>query len=74
MDSLQPHVENAQISNASGLLGEGMPYAEGDFDLDPAIRWLGRHAQHIVTEPIEDNNDDAISMRDALRRMRSALA
>jgi hypothetical protein len=74
MDSLVPHVENAQISNAAGVLGEGLPYAEGEFDLDPTIRWLGQHAQHIVTEPIEANNDDARAMRDALRRMRMALA
>ncbi len=74
MQSLMPHVENAQISNAAGVLGEGLPYAEGDFDLDPAIRWLGQHAQHIVTEPLEANNDDARIMRDALRHMRRALA
>ena len=66
-------VENAQISNASGVLGEGLPYADGDFDLDPAIRWLGEHTRHIVTETLEANNDEAISMRDALRRMRSVL-
>src|SRR5579859_5894114 len=72
--SLQPHVENAQISNASGVLGEGLPYAEGELDLDPAIRWLGQYAQHIVTETIEANHDDAIFMRDALKRMRMALA
>ena len=74
MQSLEPHVENAQISNASGVLGEGLAYGEGDFDLDPAIRWLGRHADHIVTETLEANNDDAVLMRDALRRMRLALA
>jgi hypothetical protein len=69
-----PNVENAQVSNAAGVLGEGLPYAEGDFDLDPAIRWLGQHTRHIVTETIEDSNDDAVYMRDALRRMRLALA
>jgi hypothetical protein len=74
MQSLAPHVENAQVSNAAGVLGEGLAYAEGDFDLDPAIRWLGQHAGHIVTETIEANNDDAVLMRDALRRMRLALA
>ncbi len=74
MESLLPHVENAQISNAAGVLGEGLAYAEGDFDLDPAIRWLGQRAQHIVTEPIEANNEDARTMRDAIRRMRLALA
>jgi hypothetical protein len=74
MQSLEPHVENAQISNASGVLGEGLAYDEGDFDLDPAIRWLGEHARHIVTETIETNNDAAVLMRAALHRMRTALA
>jgi hypothetical protein len=69
-----PELENAQVSNAEGVLGEGLAYDRGDFDLDPAIRWLGNHARHIVTETIEANNDDAVLMRDALRRMRMALA
>ena len=69
-----PSVENAQVSNAAGVLGEGLPYAEGDFDLDPAVRWLNENARHIVTETIEANNDDAVLMRDALRRMRTVLA
>ncbi|HEY0584234.1 MAG TPA: hypothetical protein VGE94_18770, partial [Chloroflexota bacterium] len=74
LERLLPHVENAQISNATGILGEGVPYAEGDYDLDPAIRWLGQHTRHIVTETLEANNDDAVQMRDALRRMRAVLA
>jgi hypothetical protein len=73
LESLEAHVENAQVSNASGVLGEGLPYAEGDFDLDPAIRWLGRRARHIVTETIEVDNDAAVHMREALRRMRAIL-
>ncbi len=73
-ESLAPHVENAQISNAAGLLGEGLPYADGDFDLDPTIRWLGEHARHIVTETLEPDQDDAVFMRDALKRMRKVLA
>jgi hypothetical protein len=73
MASLLPHVANAQISNAAGVLGEGLPYSEGDFDLDPAIAWLGQHAEHIVTETIESSNDDAVFMRDAVRRMRAVL-
>lgn len=68
-----PNLENAQISNAAGLLGEGQAYADGDFDLDPAIRWLADHTRHIVTETLEADNDDAQLMRDALRRMRVAL-
>jgi hypothetical protein len=68
-----PNLENAQVSNAAGLLGEGLAYTQGDFDLDPVIRWLGARARHIVTETIEANNDDAALMRDALRHMRMAL-
>jgi hypothetical protein len=74
MESLMPHVENAQVSNAAGVLGEGLPYADGELDLDPAIRWLGVHARHIVAETLEPNHEDAVYMRDALRRMRLALA
>jgi len=69
-----PALENAQISNAAGLLGEGLAYSEGELDLDPAIAWLGEHTQHIVTETLEADNDVAVNMRDALQRMRAALA
>ena len=69
-----PKLENAQVSNAEGILGEGLAYGQGDFDLDPAIAWLGARANHIVCETIEANNEDAILMRDALRRMRMVLA
>lgn len=69
-----PLLENAQVSNAAGVLGEGLAYADGDFDLDPAIRWLGEHSRHIVTETLEADNNDAQLMRDALRRVRLALA
>jgi hypothetical protein len=68
-----PQVENAQVSNAAGILGEGLPYAEGDFSLDPTIRWLGAHARHIVTETLEHSNDNAVHMRDALRQMRAVI-
>lgn len=74
MERLQPWVENAQISDASGLLGEGLPYGAGDLDMDAAIRWLGDNAQHIVTETLESDNADAVHMRAALGRMRAVLA
>jgi hypothetical protein len=69
-----PSVENAQISNAAGLLGEGLTYGDGDYDLDPAMRWLNANVHHIVTETLEPDNDVAVNMRDALRRVRMALA
>jgi hypothetical protein len=73
MASLQPYLENAQISNAAGILGEGLPYAEGDLDMDAAIVWLASQTGYIVTETLEASNDDAVWMRDALRRMRMAV-
>ena len=39
-----------------------------------AVRWLGGHVRHLVTETLEASNDDAVLMRDALRRARKALA
>ena len=72
--SLAPSLVNAQVSNAAGLLGEGLPYAHGDVDLDPVITWLGSAADHVVTETLEPDQDDAGHMRDALRHMRAVLA
>lgn len=69
-----PALENAQVSNAAGLLGEGLPYAEGDFDLDPVMRWLSTHTRHIVTETLESDNDNAVHMRDALKQIRMAVS
>jgi hypothetical protein len=69
-----PKLENAQVSNAAGVLGEGLAYDRGDYDLDPVIRWLATHTRHIVTETLESNNDDAVLMRDALQRVRMVLA
>jgi hypothetical protein len=66
-------LENAQISNAAGLLGEGLAYAEGELELDPIVAWLGAHTRHIVTETLEPDHDDAVHMKDALRRMRAAV-
>ncbi len=71
--SLAPAVANAQVSNSAGLLGEGLPYGDGDYDLDPVIAWLGRNTEHIVAETLEPDNDNAVTMRDALRRMRLVL-
>ena len=66
-------LENAQISNAQGLLGEGLPYAHGDLNLDEVLPWLGEHVRYIVTETLEPDNEDAVFMRDALRQMRVAV-
>lgn len=68
-----PALENSQVSNAAGILGEGLPYAGGDYELDPIMRWLSVHTRHIVTETLEADNDNAVNMRDAITNIRRAL-
>ena len=48
--SLERYVEElleltdvAHVSDAHGLLGEGLPYGTGELDLDPVVRRLGEH-------------------------------
>jgi sugar phosphate isomerase/epimerase len=71
--TFEEHIANAQVSNAAGLLGEGLAYAEGEIDLDPVIRWLAQRSSFLVAETLEDRVEDAVNMREALRRMRAAL-
>ncbi|MAG35429.1 MAG: hypothetical protein CL878_04165 [Dehalococcoidia bacterium] len=66
-------IRSAHISNAHGLLGEGLPYGEGDVALDPIVRSLATHADFLVTEPLEPDPNRAVLMRDCWQRMRSAL-
>jgi hypothetical protein len=73
VQAFDPHIANAQVSNAAGVLGEGLAYGDGEIELDPIIAWLGRRAGYLVTETLEATNDDAVNMREALRRMRGVL-
>ena len=36
-------VGGAHVSDAHGLLAEGLPYGSGELDLDPAVARLGKH-------------------------------
>jgi sugar phosphate isomerase/epimerase len=74
VQAFEGHIANAQVSNAAGVLGEGLAYGDGEIDLDPVIAWLGRRASYLVTETLEATNDDAANMRQALTRMRAVLA
>jgi sugar phosphate isomerase/epimerase len=78
VDLLGPSIFEAHVSNASGLLGEGARYGEGDIDMERLIGRLARTARYLVTETLEPDNDRAIYMREAqtgmaevLRRVRS---
>ncbi|MCL5111010.1 MAG: sugar phosphate isomerase/epimerase [Chloroflexi bacterium] len=57
------------VSNAAGLLGEGLPYDEGVADLDAAVARMLPVAEYLVTEPLEPDPNRAESMREVARRM-----
>lgn len=53
------------VSNAAGLLGEGLGYAAGSEDLDRALLPLVGVVPYFVTETLEADDDHAEGMRDA---------
>jgi hypothetical protein len=63
----------SHVANAGGLLGEALPYSEGELDLDPLMRHLAQRVRYLVTETLEPDNDRAIFMREAQARIGSAL-
>jgi nucleoside-diphosphate-sugar epimerase len=62
-------IVNVHVANATGLLGEGAPYGEGDADLDPVIARLATIARYIVTETLEPDSNRAVLMREAQSRL-----
>jgi hypothetical protein len=63
----------SHVANAGGLLGEALPYSEGELDLDPLMRLLAERVSYLVTETLEPNNDCAVYMREAQVRINAAL-
>ncbi len=64
-----PYLVNVHVSNARGLLGEGLPYGEGDADLDAAAAVAIGHASFLVTETLDPDPDHAVQMREAQLRL-----
>ena len=72
VDCLGDRLFEVHVSNATGLLGEGLPYGEGDMDLDPLIARLAGLARYLITETLEPDHDQARFMRQAQAQMRQA--
>jgi hypothetical protein len=70
---LLPWIVSAHISNAAGLLEEGLPYEQGDADLDAAIRQLAQSARFFVTEPLDPDEDHAVLKREIQAHLRRVL-
>ena len=50
VEELGPAAEVAHVSDAHGLLGEGLPYGDGELDLDPVVARLGELVPFVVAE------------------------
>ena len=73
VERVAPWLVNCHISNAAGLLGEGLPYGAGKYDLDALMPRLAATARFLVTETLEPDNDRATYMREAQARIAAAL-
>jgi sugar phosphate isomerase/epimerase len=74
VDCLADRLFEVHVSNASGLLGEGLPYGDGDLDLDRLTARLARLARYLITETLEPDHDQAVYMREAQARLAAARA
>src|SRR4051795_1267339 len=70
---LGPATEVAHVSDASGLLGEGLNYGAGELDLDPVVRRLGELVPYIVAEINEPDHARSPNMKAGYRRIERAL-
>ncbi|MGE3270101.1 MAG: TIM barrel protein [Chloroflexota bacterium] len=73
VDALGDTMIACHVANAAGLLGEGLPYGEGDLDLDALMPMLAARARYLVTETLEPDNHCADLMREARQRALVAL-
>src|SRR5690242_11103113 len=74
VEELGPAAEVAHVSDAHGLLGEGLPYGTGELDLDPVVPQLARHVRFLVAEIVEPDPARSPAMKAGYRRIEQALA
>jgi nucleoside-diphosphate-sugar epimerase len=74
VEELGPVSEVAHVSDAHGLLGEGLPYGSGELELDPAVRRLGELVPYIVAEINEPDPARSPDMKAGYRAIDRVLA
>ncbi|MBU3675443.1 MAG: NAD-dependent epimerase/dehydratase family protein [Solirubrobacteraceae bacterium] len=74
VEKLGPRSDVAHVSNASGLLGEGLSYDEGELDLDPVVRQLADLVSYIVAEINEPDHSKSPNMKAGYRAIEKALS
>jgi hypothetical protein len=73
VEAVRTSVESVHVSNAAGVLDEGLPYEIGDADLDAAVRQLSADARYFVTEPLDPDENHAVLKRRMQSRLESVL-
>ncbi|MBD0290702.1 MAG: polysaccharide biosynthesis protein [Thermoleophilia bacterium] len=74
VEELGPSLEVAHVSDAHGILGEGLPLGAGELDLDPVVARLGSFARFVVAEINEPDPARSRDMKAAYRRIERGLA
>jgi nucleoside-diphosphate-sugar epimerase len=74
VEELGPYAEVAHVSDAHGLLGEGLPYGAGELALDPVVRRLADFVGFIVAEINEPDPRRSVEMKASYRAIERALA
>jgi nucleoside-diphosphate-sugar epimerase/sugar phosphate isomerase/epimerase len=74
VDELGAAADVAHVSDAHGLLGEGLPYGTGELDLDPVVRRLGELVPFICAEINEPDPARSDDMKAGYRAIERALA
>jgi nucleoside-diphosphate-sugar epimerase len=74
VDELGPAAEIGHVSDAYGILGEGLPYGSGELAMDPLVRRLAAHVPSLVAEINEPEPTRSSDMKAAYRRIEQALA
>jgi nucleoside-diphosphate-sugar epimerase len=74
VEELGPLSDVAHVSDAHGLLGEGLPFGAGELDLDPAVNRLGQLVRYIVAEVNEPDPARSPDMKAGYRAIERVLA
>ena len=73
VEELGPLAEVAHVSDAHGLLGEGLPIGSGELDLEPVVRRLGHLVRFVVSEINEPDPARSPDMKAGYRAIERAL-
>jgi nucleoside-diphosphate-sugar epimerase len=74
VEELAAHTVVAHVSDAHGILGEGLPYGSGELGLDPAVARLATVARYLVAEIAEPDPSRSPDMKRGYRAIERAAA